>query len=115
MEKMIAFCGTICNECPAFLATKKDDDKERKEIAELWSEKYNADIQPEDINCFGCLSEGGNIFNNCNVCEVRKCGQEKGVKNCAFCDDYACEKLNPIFGFVPDNKTTLDEIKNTSN
>ena len=115
MEKMIAFCGTICTECHAFLATQKDDDEERKKTAELWSKLYNADIKPEDINCEGCLSEDGNVFGHCNVCEVRKCGQEKGIKNCAYCDEYACEKLKPIFGFAPDSKTTLDEIKNSSN
>ena len=32
MEKMIAFCGTVCAECPAFLATKMDDDNERKKL-----------------------------------------------------------------------------------
>ena len=32
MEKMIAFCGIVCAECPAFLATKMDDDNERKKI-----------------------------------------------------------------------------------
>ena len=58
MEKMIAFCGTVCTECPAFLATKQDDDNERGKIAESWSKQYNADIKPEDINCEGCLSEG---------------------------------------------------------
>lgn len=26
MDKMIAFCGLTCTECPAFIATQKDDD-----------------------------------------------------------------------------------------
>ncbi|KUK85723.1 MAG: Uncharacterized protein XE03_1923 [candidate division TA06 bacterium 34_109] len=30
MDKMIAFCGLICTECPAFIATQKNDDIERK-------------------------------------------------------------------------------------
>ncbi|HEX74775.1 MAG TPA: DUF3795 domain-containing protein [Dehalococcoidia bacterium] len=108
---MIAFCGTVCTECPAFLATKKDDDIERKRIAELWSKRYNADIKPEDINCVGCLSEGEKLFSYCNVCEIRKCGQEKGLKNCAYCDEYVCEKLSEFFKIAPGGKTTLDEIK----
>jgi len=110
MEKMIAFCGTVCAECPAFLATKMDDDNERKKIAELWTKRYNADIKPEDINCEGCLSEGKK-FSYCNVCEIRKCGQEKGLKNCAYCADYVCEKLDKFFEIAPDGKTILDEIK----
>ncbi|MCK4824426.1 DUF3795 domain-containing protein, partial [bacterium] len=41
MEKMISFCGIVCTECPAFLATKNDDDNERKKIAEMWSKQYH--------------------------------------------------------------------------
>ena len=35
MEKIVAFCGTVCTECPAFIATRNDDDNKRKEIAKL--------------------------------------------------------------------------------
>ena len=77
MEKQIAYCGLVCTECPTFIATKNDDDDKRRETAELWSKKYNVDIKPEHINCEGCLSETPNVFSHCNVCEVRKCGQEK--------------------------------------
>ena len=111
MEKMIAFCGTICTECPAFLATKNNDDAERKKTAEIWSKQYNADIKPEDINCEGCLSGGSKIFSHCKVCKIRKCGQERGVKNCAYCGEYVCEKLNEFFKVAPDSKNTLDEIR----
>jgi len=34
MNKMIAFCGLNCTECPAFIATRKDDDEERKKVSE---------------------------------------------------------------------------------
>lgn len=40
MEKMIAFCGLTCTECPAFIATQKDDDKERKKVAKVWSKDF---------------------------------------------------------------------------
>jgi len=96
MKKTIAYCGIICSECPAFLATQKNDDNERKKVAEMWSKQFNAEFKPEDINCDGCLSESERLFNYCRVCEIRKCGQEKGVKNCAYCDDYACETLNKL-------------------
>ncbi len=111
MEKQIAFCGLICTECPTFIATKNDDDAKRKETAEYWSKKYNADIKPGDINCEGCLTTTGKVFNYCTVCEIRKCGQDKGVENCAYCGDYSCKQLDEFFTFVPECKMTLDEIK----
>ncbi len=80
MDKMIAFCGIVCTECPAFLATQKDDDNERRKVAEMWSKKKKRQIKPEDIDCDGCLSESGRLFAYCRVCEKRKCGLERGVK-----------------------------------
>ncbi len=111
MDKMIAFCGLTCTECPAFLATQKDNNSERKKVAELWSKQFNAEFKPEDINCDGCLSESRRLIGHCEVCEIRKCGREKHVKNCAYCDDYACEKLNKFIDGAPDAKTTLEEIR----
>jgi hypothetical protein len=111
MDRMIAFCGLTCTDCPAFIATGKDDDLERKKVAELWSKEFNCKIKPEDINCDGCLVESDRVFNYCKVCEIRKCGQEKEVKNCAYCVDYACEKLIKFFDMAPDVKTALVEIR----
>ena len=112
MDKMIAFCGLTCTECPAFIATQKDDDEERKKVAELWSKEFNSDIKPEDINCDGCLTEESDrLFSHCKVCEIRKCGREKEIENCAYCDDYACEKLTKFFDMAPEAKTSLAEIR----
>jgi hypothetical protein len=111
MDKMIAYCGLVCTDCPAFVATQKDDDSERERVAETWSKEYQADVKPEDINCDGCLSENGRHFSYCSVCEIRKCGRDRGVMNCAFCDEYACEKLTGFFGMAPEARLTLDEIR----
>jgi hypothetical protein len=110
MEKIIGFCGLICSACPAYLATQKDDDTERKEVAEMWSKEFNTSMSPEDINCDGCLSDE-RVFHHCTVCNIRLCGKEKGILNCAYCDVYACEKLNGFFEVVPDAKKTLDQIR----
>ena len=109
MDKMIAFCGLACSGCPARLATQKDDDAKRKEVAEAWSKQYNATIKPEDINCDGCMSQ--RLFFYCNICEIRKCGTEKRVENCAYCDEYACDKLTKFFAMAPAAKTALEEIR----
>lgn len=111
MNEMIAFCGLECHQCGAFLASRDDDDIKRQEVAELWSREFNADIQAQDINCQGCGSEGGILFSHCNVCEIRKCGKEKGVANCAYCVEYTCIKLEEFLAMVPDSKIRLDNIR----
>ena len=63
MKEMIALCGLVCNECGAFLATKENDDQKRAEVAQEWSRLFKFEIKPEDINCNGCQSDGGRLFN----------------------------------------------------
>ena len=112
MDKMIAFCGLVCTECPAFTATQTDDHEKRKEVAESWScEKYP--LTADDINCDGCQTTDGRLIKFCADCEVRFCGFDKSVKNCAHCDEYPCEKLTRIWEITqsPDAKARLEEIK----
>lgn len=111
MERMVAYCGLICTKCPAYIAKKENNDELRKKTAEEWSKQFNQKITPESINCDGCLAPDGVLIQYCNICEIRKCGLEKKVENCAFCDDYICEKLDKWFKNVPESKATLDEIR----
>ena len=111
MEQMMAYCGLLCSECPAFIATQKNDDAERRKVAETWSKEFKVDLKPEDINCEGCLVDAENVFNYCKVCEIRKCAKDKVVVNCAHCDDYGCEKLTKFFSAAPQVKPRLDEVR----
>ena len=108
---MISICGLPCGECGAYIATRENDDQKRKEVAELWSKEYKSDIKPEDINCKGCASDSDVLFSFTQVCEIRKCGKEKKVLNCAYCEDYACEKLEKFFEMAPIAKEKLEEIR----
>jgi hypothetical protein len=111
MEKIVSICGLLCSDCGAFIATINDDGEKRREVAELWSKEYNANIKAEDINCESCLSDSENVFSHPKVCEIRKCGKEKAVVNCAHCSEYACELLGKFFKMVPEAKQRLDKIK----
>ena len=111
MEKMIGYCGIICSNCPVLIATQKNDDAERKRVAEIFTNQYGKEYKPEDINCEGCTSDSSRIFSYCNVCEIRKCGREKYVKNCAYCPEYPCEKLSQLFSKYSKAEEILDEIR----
>ncbi len=111
MEKMIAYCGLDCLQCGAYQATQDNDDDKRKEVAEMWSKMFHTEIKPESINCSGCKADGGPLFSHCNTCEIRRCGIKKGMENCAHCDEYICEKLEPMLGMLPHAKKSLEKIK----
>jgi hypothetical protein len=109
---MVAFCGLVCTECPAYIATQADDHAALEQVATQWRKEYNApDITVESVICDGCLGDTGRKCSHCSECEIRACGVARSVANCAHCPDYACERLEDFFGFVPDARTTLDEIQ----
>jgi len=109
---MIAFCGIVCTDCRAFIATQTNDSKLKKEVARAWSTKKEA-LKPGDINCDGCLSAGQRLFKFCEVCGVRLCGREKGVENCARCREFPCEKLTGLWRRfrLTEPKATLEGIR----
>jgi len=112
MDEIIAYCGLVCNKCPAFIATKENDAAAKKKIAEAWSRQFGLEFRPEDINCDGCLLEDGRLSVFCRkICEVRPCARAKNVENCAYCEQYACEKLKKFLARAPEAKTTLEEIR----
>ena len=116
MDTIISYCGIICTGCPLFIATQKDDNDERKKVVEELAKEYKMNnIKPEDINCDGCLSKSGRIFKHCAICEIRNCGIEKEIENCAYCEDYACDKLSQFHEKNQKPKKTLDDIRENIN
>ena len=112
MDKIIAYCGLVCSDCPAYVATQADDQAALEKVAAQWREEYNApDITVESVICDGCLGTEGRKCAHCFDCDIRACGMERAVLNCAYCDDYGCEKIERFFGFVPDAKARLDGIR----
>ena len=113
MEKMIAYCGLTCTECPAYIATQSGDTEAMARLAEQWSAEYKARLTADDCWCNGCAAEKGPWMSHCAECAIRACGVEKAIETCASCDDYGCDKLTEFFGFLPDAKKTLDDIRHT--
>jgi hypothetical protein len=110
MEKQVAYCGLICTDCGTYIATKTNDMEKKKEMAEKWTKEYKHEFKPEDINCVGCITDGPHI-GYCGMCQIRSCGQGKGVKNCGWCSEYSCDKTEGFFKMAPACKKTLDTIK----
>jgi hypothetical protein len=110
-EKIIAKCGLGCSECPAYIATQKNDDALRAETAKKWSEMFKADIKPTDINCDGCQSESARLFSYCQTCDIRKCAREKKVETCAACPEYSCAKLDAFLAQVPEARKVLEGLR----
>ena len=112
MDRIIAFCGLVCSECPAYVATQADDLAAKERVAAQWREKSNnPSIDVIAVTCDSCLAFDGRLGADCYECDIRACGVARGVANCGRCPDYACDKLERFFGSVPAARAALDEIR----
>lgn len=113
MDNLIAFCGLDCAKCEAYLATQANDEGAKERVAAKWREEYSApNITAAYVTCDGCTDQRGRPGGHCLECDIRACGLEHQVANCAHCAEYdTCGKLKRFFGFVPDAKARLDEVR----
>lgn len=112
MGAIIAYCGLVCSDCPGYIATQAGDQAALERVAAQWREEFGApDITAESILCDGCLGSEGRKMGHWYECEMRACAMERGLVNCGHCPEYACERLEGFFGFVPDARTRLDAIR----
>jgi len=116
METMIAYCGLACDSCPIHLATLEKDivkkTQMRKDISDQLAKIYGTTPKPEIISdCDGCKINNGRLFTGCIDCEIRKCAKIKNLENCAYCSDFACEKLEKHYTFDPASRDRLEVIR----
>jgi hypothetical protein len=111
MNLLIAACGLDCGQCPAYLATQANDEVALERVAAEWRAEYNApNITMQSVICDSCMV-GERHCGHCSECDIRKCVVEHGLVNCAYCDDYACDRLQGFFKMVPQVQSTLDAIR----
>ncbi|MBD3406253.1 MAG: DUF3795 domain-containing protein [Candidatus Lokiarchaeota archaeon] len=107
---LTAYCGIDCQECPAYVAKRNDDNYLREKTAKEWSSDEWS-VKPEELNCDGCKSDG-ELFRHCSVCEVRSCASGKRVQTCAHCDGYICDKLESLMTILgAEAKTRLESMR----
>ena len=114
MDSMIAYCGLICTDCEAYIATQANDLEALERLTAKAREQFSMpELAVTATMCDGCLSNSDRLCGYCFECPVRACGMERGVANCAFCDDYGCVKVEAIWGMAPQARTTLDGLRAT--
>ena len=133
MKEEISCCGFRCKICPMY-KNKAEDKQFLQRISDGFFKYYGFRLPLDNLYCDGCTPE--NCENPKKIdteCPVRPCVLEKGIPNCAYCDQYICEKLSQRIvipddvikkaaGSIPDvdsdlfvrpydNKKTLDKIR----
>jgi len=102
MEPILTRCGYRCDLCQAYKPNVEADPSAQQKMSDGWFKYFGFRIPPEEILCDGCMEVNPRLLDK--DCPVRPCVLEIGLENCAYCEDYICEKL-------ADRIVTLESIK----
>jgi len=91
MKPILTRCGYRCDLCLAYRPNIEKNPLNQQKLSDGWFKYFGFRIQPENILCDGCMAENARLIDQ--GCPVRPCVLEKGLDNCAACDEYVCEKL----------------------
>jgi hypothetical protein len=114
MPTMRAFCGAVCDECPALVATVKKDRTAQEKLAKVWSGDLKVltgrdRLTADEMSCWGCMNPGDH-FLGCQRCEIRTCAMDRGVENCGRCEDYAsCDSIQSLLEKHPRLRAGLEK------
>ena len=111
MRKELSRCGYRCDLC----AARSDDPEVLQKLVDGWRKYFgHQNYTVENVRCDGCLHDGRLADKNC---PVRTCVIEKGIKNCAHCIEFPCDRLEKLmcsdeelyerFGDIPDEDYKL--------
>jgi len=89
---MMAACGVMCSECPAYHAAERGIEHQRR-VVEAWRGIYGLSEIPRRIACGGCLGPDEELFHSSRHCKARRCCLAKGYAGCAKCPVMTCEDL----------------------
>jgi len=96
MDPILTRCGYRCDLCLAYRPNIEQHPENAQELSEGWHRYFGFRIPPSEVVCDGCMAEDPHLLDT--QCPVRPCVIERGLDNCARCEEYgrqgtACEKL----------------------
>ena len=91
MEPVLSLCGFRCDLCLAYQPNIEAHPENRQILSDGWHTYFGFRLPPEEIHCEGCSAESKDTLDR--DCPVRPCVTACGLANCAFCQEYICEKL----------------------
>ena len=106
-EQMLSFCGIDCAACPAYLATQANDIEKLTTLAGQW---FEGATDYTIMLCDGCKG-AGHTMKWCAECSIRACAIERELENCAYCDEYGCQKLLKVFEMSAEPRKNLEQIR----
>jgi len=104
--EILSRCGFRCDLCPAYNPNIKSFE-DKKEVSEKWQKYFGFYLPPEKVGCDGCIDNTPPLDSEC---PIRPCVNEKELKNCAYCNNFGCDKLKSRMNALEEIESKFDNI-----
>ena len=106
MEPILTRCGYRCDLCLAYKPNVTREPANRQKLSDGWFKYFGFRLPPEAIYCEGCMAENPELIDR--SCPVRPCVMERGLDNCAQCEEYICDRLGERLVIYEDLKQKFE-------
>jgi len=90
LDDITIFCGT---DCEVYQAAHSSDIEEKRKVTKALEQELGIRLDPSSLQCEGCQGPEENMWFECRLCLIRRCGKKQGVKICIECEHYPCQVL----------------------
>lgn len=108
VDPELTCCGFRCDLCQAYKKNIHEHDQTSL-LSDKWHEYFGFRIPADQISCDGCLSsdpETSELIDK--ACPVRPCVINKQIPNCAYCEEFPCDKLQSRFVIFEEKEKELN-------
>ncbi|MBU7028069.1 MAG: DUF3795 domain-containing protein [Theionarchaea archaeon] len=102
------YCGT---DCEVYKAAHSDDIIVRQRTAQALEHELGIEIDPSRLYCEGCQGPEEQMWFECRLCLIRRCGKRQGVTICIECEYYPCQVLQCWLSESQSAPQNIQEIK----
>ena len=92
--QLLGCCGIFCGtDCEVYQAAHSSDIGVKRKETKTLDQELGIKLDPYSLTCEGCQGPDENMWFECRLCLIRRCGKKQGVKICIECEHYPCNVL----------------------
>ena len=109
--ELLGRCGIFCGtDCEVYQAAHSSDIGVKRKETKTLEQELGIRLDPSNLMCEGCQGSDENMWFECRLCRIRKCGKKQGLRICIECEHYPCHVLKVWLSESQSAPKNLQEI-----
>lgn len=108
---LLGCCGLFCGtDCEVYKAAYSKDIEVKKRMTKVLEQELRIKLDLSSLLCESCQGPEENMWFECRICLIRRCGKSHGVRICTECQHYPCPVMKLWLSESHYSPTNIREI-----